>query len=167
MGKFLKWTFVFLLCIMALGAITIALQTHFRHPGEQALILTGSHGGTIAVAANRDTFRLFAEIGEAYNYVHNIPNSKEDRLDALRSQQLAVLMKDGKIEQADRKKGLVIEVPDRTACEEIQRNRFAGSRLFPDEFIGVQVRITGGPHKGFEGWVFPSQVTTGSQPEAP
>ena len=82
------------------------------------------------------------------------------KLELSRSQELATYLLDTKAEALSRKNGLIIDLPVHTRCEEIQRLRFTGSRLFPDEFTGVQVRVTDGPNKGFEGWVFTSWVTT-------
>jgi hypothetical protein len=128
--------------------------------GPQQLILDNRGNKLVEVAADKNTFKLLAEIGASYNYIHHVPSSKEDQQELAHSQELATYVQDSKIEGLSRKKGLILDLAADTRCEEIQRLRFQGSHLFPDEFVGVQIRITEGPHKGFEGWVFPDWVTT-------
>lgn len=160
MGKFLKWTFAILFFLVGLGGFLNMLQTERGPSTPERLMLTSTGSNVVEVAADKTTFKLLAEIGAAYNYIHSIPNSKEDQRELARSQQLVTYLLDVKAETLSRKKGLIVDLPLYTPCEEIQRLRFSSSRLFPGEFIGVQIRIADGPHKGFEGWVFPDWVTT-------
>lgn len=127
--------------------------------GASLRVLENRGNKLIEVAADKKTFGIMAEIGAAYNFIHAAPSSKEDQRELARSPQLAAYVLDSKIGATSRKAGLIIQVPSGTPCEEIRRSRFQGSRLFPDEFVGVQIRITDGPHKGFEGWVFPGWIS--------
>jgi hypothetical protein len=163
----LKRLFAILLFLVALGGLISMLQTELKSPAPDHLMLTSTSGKIVIVAADKTRFKLLAEIGSGYGYIHRVPESKEDQRDLARSQQLAVYLADTRAEMLARKKGLILDLPVSTPCKEIQRLRFAGSRLFPGEFTGLQIRITDGPHKGFEGWVFPSFVRASTMAKTP
>jgi hypothetical protein len=53
----------------------------------ERLMLTSTGSNVLEVAADKTTFKLLAEIGAAYNYIHRVPNSREDQRELARSQQ--------------------------------------------------------------------------------
>ena len=60
---------------MALGGFLNMLQTERGPSMPERLMLTSTGSNVLEVAADKTTFKLLAEIGAAYDYIHRVPNS--------------------------------------------------------------------------------------------
>jgi hypothetical protein len=110
------------------------------------------------IGADKQQFYFMYESGAAYNFVNQAPKSREDAKEINASPQMRFYIQSGARFEKAQKTGQMIRTEAPTRCEVIQTFRFEGTRLFPGEFFGSQVRLLEGPHKGFEGWLYDHQV---------
>jgi hypothetical protein len=112
------------------------------------------------IGADKQQFYFVHESAAAFNFISQTPKSREDAKEIKDSPQMRFVIQSAARFEKAKKAGQIIQLDAPTRCEVIQTLRFKGTRLFPADFFGSQVRLLEGPHKGFEGWVYDTQVIT-------
>jgi hypothetical protein len=155
------------LCILGISALVGVGEYAYRAVQEAPRVLRAGAEKYIDVAVDRQHFSLMVEVGSGHNFITEHQKSKEDERDLWRSGKAAALIKYSRLYDKSLADGTIVHIPSNAPCQEIQRESFYGSSTFPLGFngervdiVGIQIRILEGPHKGFEGWVFQSQVGT-------
>jgi hypothetical protein len=109
-------------------------------------------GDSVMLYGDRDIFSSAIDFKLAENlFSHN--HTADQHMQFATSETWRTAIRASRELLSAKERGLVVTVSRRTPLVLIQRDKFTGSVEEGYQVDGVRVRLTDGPHKGFEGWL--------------